>query len=262
MKLDNRVALVMGGGHSSNGLTNGAAAALAFAREGAKVVVVDKDLQLAQNTVDAIARSDAKHPALAQQADVTNEEQVRNVFEHLSRQLGGLDILHNNVGVEFMGGLLETDIATWRRAFAINLESAIIAMQLAIPLMLQRQRGSIINVSSTASLKYSGVKYISYNTTKAALNQLTKVVAGEYARQGIRCNVLVPGMIATPHVKQTFGTTSEAEIESIMAARANRVPLGRQGTPQDIANLAVFLASDDSSFITGQTMIADGGALV
>ena len=262
MKLAHKIAAVMGGGHTAAGLSNGAAVALTFAREGAKVYVVDRDLAAAQLTLDLIRTQCPGNASVALSADVTDEQQVAAVFAQIERDDARLDVLHNNVGVEFMGGILETSIAQWRRAFSLNVESAIIAMQQAIPLMQRSGGGAIINVSSAASMKYSGVKYVSYNTTKAALNQLSKVVAGEYARDSIRCNVLVPGMIATPHVVGTFASTDPAEVERVMAQRAARVPLGRQGTPQDVANLALFLACDDSSFITGQLMLADGGALI
>lgn len=262
MKLANQIAAVMGGGHTAAGLSNGAAVALQFAQEGATVYVVDRDLAAAQRTLDLIQAECPGNPSVALSADVTDEVQVHAVFQQIERAHGRLDVLHNNVGVECMGGILETSTAQWRQAFALNVESAIQAMRQAIPMMQRQQRGAIINVSSAASMKYSGVKYVSYNTTKAALNQLSKVVAGEYARDGIRCNVLVPGMIATPHVVGTFSSADPAEVERVMAQRAARVPLGRQGTPQDVAKLALFLASDDSAFITGQLMVADGGALI
>lgn len=262
MKLANKIAAVMGGGHTAAGLSNGAAVALQFAQEGAKVYVVDRDLEAAQRTLALIHQTCPGSSSVACSADVTDERQVQAVFQQIEDQDARLDVLHNNVGVEFMGGILETSISQWRQAFALNVESAIHAMRCAIPLMQRHRSGSIINVSSAASLKYSGVKYISYNTSKAALNQLSKVVAGEYAHDGIRCNVLVPGMIATPHVMGTFSSTDPVEVERVMAQRAARVPLGRQGTPQDVANLALFLASDASAFITGQLMVADGGALI
>ena len=138
MKLANKIAAVMGGGHTAAGLSNGAAVALTFAREGAKVYVVDRDLAAAQLTLALIRAECPGNASLALSADVSDEAQVAAVFAQIEREEGRLDVLHNNVGVEFMGGILETSIAQWRRAFSLNVESAIIAMRCAIPLMQRR----------------------------------------------------------------------------------------------------------------------------
>ena len=262
MKLAHKIAAVMGGGHTAAGLSNGAAVALSFAREGAKVYVVDRDLAAAQLTLDLIHQQCPGNASVALSADVTDEQQVAAVFAQIERDDARLDVLHNNVGVEFMGGILETSIAQWRRAFSLNVESAVLAMQQAIPLMQRSGGGAIINVSSAASMKYSGVKYVSYNTTKAALNQLTRTTAVQYAPQKIRVNTILPGLMKTPMVAHSAGLAQaygEGDVEAMWAARDAQVPMGHMGEAWDVAYAALFLASDEARYVTGVCIPVDGG---
>lgn len=262
MKLLGKVALITGAGTLKTAFTsadqvgNGAACALTFAREGALVICTDRSLAAAQETVALIKEKNGK--AVAYALDVTDSEQIDAVVAEIIREHGTIDILDNNVGIEVQGDLLEVNDADWDRVMAINLRGAMAASRAVLPHMQQQKSGSIINVSSTASLKWSPMQFLSYSTSKAGLNHMTRVIARQYAADQVRCNCIVPGMIRTPHADALYKT--EAEAQQGHAFRDTRCPMGRQGTPWDIANAALFLASDDSAYVTGLLMVVDGGA--
>lgn len=190
--------------------------------------------------------------------DVTNSEQVDEVVTQVLTEHKRIDVLHNNVGIEIQGELLEVDDAGWDRVMAINLRGVMAVSRAVMPSMRAQKSGSIINVSSTASLKWSPMQFLSYSTSKAGLNHMTRVVARQYAADQVRCNCIIPGMIRTPHADALYKTAEEAEIGHRF--RDSRCPMGRQGSPWDIAKAALFLASDDSAYITGVQLVIDGGS--
>src|SRR5690606_9309886 len=169
-----------------------------------------------------------------------------------------IDVLYNNVGIEVQGELLEVNDADWDKVMAVNLRGTMAASRAVLPHMQKQRSGSIINVSSTASLKWSPMQFLSYSTSKAGLNHMTRVIARQYAADQVRCNCIIPGMIRTPHADALY--KSEAEAVEGHKFRDSRCPMGRQGTSWDIANAALFLASDDSAYVTGLLMVVDGGA--
>lgn len=261
-RLAGKVCLLMGGGASSpeGGPSNGQAVALTFAREGAAVAVVDRVLPAAQATVDMIAAGGGR--AVALQADVSRHDDVRAAVAGCLQAFGRIDILYNNVGIEVRGGVVDMSEADWDRVHDVNLKSVFLACKEVVPLMARQGGGVVLNVSSTASLRWTTVEYISYSSSKAALNHLTRVLARQHAPQGIRVNAILPGMIDTPHIRTLFSDKSPAEFAAILADRNARCPMGRQGSSQDVANAALFLASDEAAYVSGVLLPVDGALSV
>lgn len=255
-RLLGKVALVVGAGSIGTRSGNGSACALAFAQEGATVVCADRSAEAAQSTVRSIELGGGKAEAF--EADVLDPAQIEAMVAHTVRTHGRIDVLHYNVGIEELGELTTVTDDSWDRVHAINLKGAMLASRAVMPHMIAQGSGSIINVSSIASHRWGGSKnYLSYNTSKAALNHMTRINARQYASHGVRSNTIVLGMIDTPHADALFETPSEAEQER--AHRHALCPMGRQGTPDDVAKAALFLASDDSSYVTGIELVIDGG---
>jgi NAD(P)-dependent dehydrogenase (short-subunit alcohol dehydrogenase family) len=260
VRLAGKVAVVMGAGSIAEGWGNGKATAVTFAREGAYVACVDVNLDAAEETAAIIAGEGGQ--ALALQADVTRAADVVAVFDRVGAEHGRIDVLDNNVGIGTLGGVVETSREDWERVMAVNVKSAYLAMKHAIPLMQAAGGGSIINISSVTSLRYSGIPYISYAASKAALNQLTKVTAAQYAREQIRVNAVVPGLMKTPMISSLPAVVeayASGDVEEMWRLRARQVPMGRMGDAWDVANAAMFLACDESRFVTGVELVVDGG---
>jgi NAD(P)-dependent dehydrogenase (short-subunit alcohol dehydrogenase family) len=263
MRLQDRIAIVVGAGQSpGEGIGNGRATAITFAREGAKVLCVDHNLASAQETVDMIAARGGT--AVAFRADVVRENEIKAMVADANTRWGRVDILHNNVGVSLSGGDAELSDITEEaldRCIAINLKSCIFAARHVIPIMRAQQSGAIINISSIAVI--TTYPYVAYKATKAAMVSFTEQLAYQNARYGIRANVILPGLMNTPMAVDTRArefNKSRAEVE---AERDAKVPLRKKmGTGWDVANAALFLASDEASFITGATLPVDGGASV
>ena len=263
MRLKDRVAIVVGAGQSpGEGIGNGRATALTFAREGARVLCVDHHLASAQETVDMIAAKGGT--AAAFKADVTQNAELEAMVADALHRWGRIDILHNNVGVSLAGGDSELSSFTeeaLERCVAINLKSCIFAAKHVIPVMRRQNSGAIINISSMAAI--TTYPYVAYKATKAAMIAFTEQLAYQNAEYGIRANVILPGLMNTPMAVDTRArefNKSRAEVE---AERDAKVPLRhKMGTGWDVANAALFLASDEASFVTGVTLPVDGGASV
>lgn len=254
--LQNKVALVYGAGGPPGELSNGRAAALAYAREGAAVACIDRDAAAAQETAGQISAAGGQATALT--ADVTITAEVDRSVQDALRHFGHIDILHNNVGIAHAGGPLEVDEATLRRVMDINLGAMHRTVRAVLPHFLRQQRGVIVNISSIAATRWTGYDYFAYYASKAALNQATVAIALQYADQGIRANAILPGVIDTPLVYQQIRAQYQS-VEQMQQARRQAVPMKRTGTPWDVANAAVFLASDAAGFITGVCLPVDGG---
>jgi len=255
-RLDNKVALVFGAGSSGEGWSNGKAAAVAYARAGAHVVAVDRSEAAAQETVQCIQAEAGRGTAVC--ADITDSASVAAAVAHAIHACGRIDVLHNNVGMAMMGGPLELAEEDWQRAIDINLGSIYRTAKATLPHMLQQGSGVIINISSLASIRWAGYPYFAYYAAKAAVNQATVALALQYARQGIRANAILPGLIDTPLIYREISGQYES-VEAMRAARNNAVPTGRMGSAWDIAHAAVFLASDQAAFINGVCLPVDGG---
>lgn len=254
-RLKDKVVLVVGAGSIGSDISNGAACAVTFAREGATVICADRSLQAAAASVQRI--HDIGGIAEAFEADVRSSEQIGQMVDHCIARFGRIDVLHHNVGIEEFGDLLEVTEESWDRVHAINLKGPMLTAREVVPHMIRQGGGSIINISSIASRKWSPMQFLSYSTSKAALNHMTRVVARQYAQHQVRCNVIVPGLIDTPHAAALFKDEKGAQAGREM--RNARCPMGRQGTAWDVANAALFLASDESSYVTGLELVVDGG---
>ena len=247
-----RVAIVTG---AASGI--GRATAHALASEGIAVLVADLDAEGAEEVASELVA--AGGTASAQQADVEQEESVRAMVEAAVNRFGGLDVLHNNAAAsapEIMGrdlDLTEMDAEVWDRTLAINLRGPMLGCKYAIPRMLERGGGVIVNTSSASGL-VGDLSRAAYGASKAGLDSLTRYVATQYGKRGIRCNAIAPGVIHTPALAQNVPPEQLAVFE-----RSHLTP--RLGQPEDIAAAVVFLVSDGGAFITGQTLSVDGGLL-
>jgi NAD(P)-dependent dehydrogenase (short-subunit alcohol dehydrogenase family) len=263
MRLKDRIAIVVGAGQSpGEGMGNGRATALTFAREGANVLCVDHNLASAQETVDMIAG--AGGTAIAFKADVTKSADIKAMVADAHGRWGRIDVLHNNVGVSLSGGDAELLVLTeeaFDRCVAINLKSCVFAARQVIPIMRQQSSGAIINISSMAAI--TTYPYVAYKATKAAMIAFTEQLAYQNAEYGIRANVILPGLMNTPMAVDTRAREFKKTRAEVEAERDSKVPLRRKmGTAWDVANAALFLASDEAGFITGVTLPVDGGASV
>ncbi len=246
-----------GAGTSGEGMGNGKAVALLCAREGATVVAVDLDLDAAQMTVSAVEAEDGRAIAIA--ADVSRSSDIRTIVDTTIERFSRIDVIHNNVGIEIAGDPISTTEEDWDRVHAVNLKSVFMMCKYAIPHMERQGGGAIVNVSSVASIRWSPVPYFSYHTSKAALNHMTRVIARQYAPKKIRCNVLLLGMMDTPHIRTYYRDLRAEQIERIMRQRDQHCPMGYQGSAWDAAHAALFLASDEARYITGAELVVDGG---
>ena len=248
MRLAERVAVVTGAGSG-----NGRGIALRFAEEGARVVAADLDRGWAQETADQVAR--AGGAALALRADVSRREDVAAMIEATKERFGGLDILVNNAGVETLVPLLDLEESEWDRVLDTNLKGAFLCGQLAARAMVDAgTAGALVNIASiNARVALAGQAH--YTSSKGGLVMLTRSMAVDLAPHGIRVNAVGPGVIET---RMTAGSLSDPQRRALLLSK---VPLGRVGQPRDVANAALFLASDEASYITGTTLYVDGGWL-
>ncbi|MFK5584131.1 MULTISPECIES: SDR family NAD(P)-dependent oxidoreductase [unclassified Serinicoccus] len=255
-RVQDKVVLVFGAGSVGEGVSNGQAAAITYAREGGAVACVDISLEAAKVTAAMIADEGGR--AVALRADVTDEAQIVAATEETVATLGPVDVLHNNVGVTFLGGPTEITLERWRTAFAVNVESVLLSAKHVLPSMIERGGGSIVNISSVAALRDVGYDYPAYMAAKAAVNQLTVSIALQNAAHGVRANSVAPGLIDTPLVRAQLSSQADT-IEELLAVRHAACPPGRMGTPWDVANAALFLASDDAAYVNGVCLPVDGG---
>jgi len=263
-RLKGKVALVIGGGSIGEGWGNGKAAAFVYAREGARVVVVDLRLEAAQETVALIQKAGGE--ALALSGDMTKEDDVAGVVEETVRLYGRIDVLHNNVGGSGTGKHLgNMTLEDWNVTMARNVTSAMLTCRAVAPIMAQQGGGSIINVSSISSIRYLNLPTAVYSAAKGALNELTRNIAVHHAPQQIRANCVLPGYIDTPFINRKVGGRPNYELKGFTnaqdyaAARNAIIPMRRMGTGFDVAYAALYFASDDSAYVTGQMLVVDGG---
>jgi NAD(P)-dependent dehydrogenase (short-subunit alcohol dehydrogenase family) len=253
-----KVAIVTGAGAAGAGWGNGRAAAVLYAREGAQVVCCDRDPEPLAETVKIIEGEG--NQAIGVACDVTDAADVEALVARAVDTYRQLDILHNNVGILIMGGPEGLALDDWRRMLDVNVTSMFLTCKYALPAMLTSGGGSIVNISSVAALKYTGWPAVAYGTSKGAVNAFTIQVAMEYADRGIRCNAILPGLMDTPMIREPLADAyGPGGIQTMLARRHAQSPTGRMGTAWDVAEAALFLASDAAAYINGATLVVDGG---
>jgi len=248
MRLQGKVAIVAGAGSRGPGMGNGKATAILFAREGAKVVAADLNLDAAQETV-AIIESEGGE-AMAYRADVTKEPDAKGLVDATVSKYGKLDILFNNVGIGLGGLGLGVTSEDWDTVMRVNLKSVLFMCKYAVPRMIESGGGAIVNNASMAAF-YAHPMYV-YSVSKAGVVAFTRCLAGTLASNRIRVNCVAPGFMDTPMVASIMNEDRIRDVEA-------RVPLRRHGTGEETAAAVLFLASDEASYITGHTICVDGG---
>ena len=261
LRLDGQAAIVVGGGQTpGQTIGNGRATAITYARAGARVLVADRDLDAAAATVAEITAEGGE--AVPFLADVTDEADIAAMVAEACKRWERLDILHNNVGISVAGGdaeISKIEGDAFDRIMAINLKSMVLAIKHALPVMRGQQSGNIINISSTAA--HEDYPWVTYKASKAAAKAMTEQVALQNAPHGIRVNCIQPGLMNTPMAVDARMDAWDMTREEVVAMRDAKVPLGgKMGTAWDVANAALFLVSDEARFITGVTLMVDGGA--
>ena len=256
MRLSGKVAIVTGAAPQAEGVGNGSAVATLFAREGAKVVLVNRSEARASALAKAIRAEGGE--CIVAAADVTKEEDVRRVVATTIERYGAIDILHNNVGGNRGGGrVAEMEESVWDATIRLNLNSAMMMCKHVLPHMTAKGRGSIVNVSSLAGmigLFDRKTSLIAYSTAKAGLSGFTRALAADHAAEGIRVNCIVVGMVETPLIVKQQGA-------EVLEKRRAAIPLKTAGTGWDVAHAAVYLASDESRWVTGVDLPIDGGQM-
>jgi NAD(P)-dependent dehydrogenase (short-subunit alcohol dehydrogenase family) len=263
-RLAGKVGLVVGGGSIGPGWGNGKAAAVLYALEGAKVLVVDQRQEAADETVRIIRAAGGCASPVA--ADATDEEAVAGFVKSCIDSYGRIDVLHNNVGGQGTGRSLKTiTVADWNATLARNLTSAMLSCRAVVPIMEAQGGGSIINISSISSLRHLNVPTAVYAAAKGGLNEFSKNIALQHAPKGVRVNCVLPGYIDTPFIRRKIGSRPNYEIKGFKSAeeyglaRNDIIPMRRMGTAWDVAYACLFLASEESSYITAATIVVDGG---
>ena len=260
-RLAGKVAIVSGAGSVGPGWGNGRATAVRFAAEGALVVAADRDEGRLEETV-ARARS-AGGTIHALVCDATDSASVAALVASCVERFGRLDILVNNVGGSAPGGPVEMSEEVWDAQVDFNLKSVFLGCKHVLPVMERQGQGVIVNLASTSGLRWTGAAQVAYAAAKAAVIQMSRVIAVQYAPKGIRVNTVVPGQLHTPMVEARLaGQRAGGDVAALLAQRQARIPLGFMGDGTDTANAILFLASDEARFITGAEIVVDGGMTV
>ncbi len=257
-RLEDKVAIIMGAGQTpGDTIGNGRATAILFAREGARVLVVDQRLDSAAETVDMIEAEGGR--AVAIEADATSDSACAALVKDCLETHGRVDILHNNVGIGGAdAGPAHIEEESWDHILSVNLKSVIFPCKAVLPTMREKRSGAIINISSIAAVCSTGI--VAYKTSKAGINAYTQSLAIGNAKYGIRANVIMPGLMETPMAIEGISKGLGIDKQELIRTRNEQVPLrGKMGTAWDIAHAALFLASDEAAFITGVALPVDGG---
>ncbi|MCP3473999.1 SDR family oxidoreductase [Bradyrhizobium sp. CCGUVB1N3] len=257
-RLDGKVAIVTGAGCVGPGWGNGRAAAVLFAREGAKVFAVDNNPASMDETLER-ARAEGG-VILPHACNVTDQDAVTAMVAACIEAFGRVDILVNNVGGSAPGGPVELSEQTWNRQIDHNLTSVFLGCKAVLPAMERQGGGAIVNIASTSGIRWTGSAQVGYAAAKAGVIQFSRVVAVQYAAKNIRVNTVVPGQMHTPMVEARLaGQRAGGDVEVLLKTRLARIPLGFMGDGRDTANAALFLASDEARFVTGTEIVVDGG---
>jgi NAD(P)-dependent dehydrogenase (short-subunit alcohol dehydrogenase family) len=259
LSMDGKVAFVTGIGSVGPGWGNGRATATLLARQGAEVFGVDTDEEASAETRTIIEKDGGR--CLIERCDMTDSEEVGSAVGNAVAALGRIDVLVNNVGGSLPGGPATMTEADWDAQVALNLKTAFVGCHHVLPVMVRQRSGVIVNLSSVAGIReHVGRTHAAYSATKAAIIQLSRSIAIQHAKDGVRCNTVVPGLMHTPLVETRLaGQIADGDVEALIAARHAKVPLGHMGDAWDVAHAVLFLASDEARYITATELIVDGG---
>jgi len=256
-RVEGKVALITGAGCVGPGWGNGRAAAVLFARQGAKVFAVDRD---ADAMIETVARAGNEGEIATYVCDVLDGAQVGAMTDACRDKFGRIDILVNNVGGSAAGGAAEMSEENFDDQIEYNLKSVFLACRHVIPVMIAQGGGAIVNTASSSGIRYTGSPQIGYAAAKAAVIQFSRVSAVQYAKHGIRVNTVIPGQMHTPMVEARLAKQrAGGDVDALLKSRVARIPLGFMGDGRDTANAVLFLASDEARFITGTEIVVDGG---
>lgn len=257
-RFEGKTVIVFGAGSDGEGWSNGKASAVQYAREGANVFAVDIRVDAAEETRDIILSEGGT--AVAHNANAVDNHSIKDAVDRCTSEFGSVDVLHNNVGIGEFGGPVETSLESWQRVMDTNMKSVFLTCKHAIPAMQAQGSGAIVNISSIAAIRWSGASYVGYYASKGGVNQMSRVIAMQHAKDGIRCNAIMPGLIDTPqtykHLANHYG---QGDFTKMAEARRQQVPMKRLGSAWDIAKAAAFLNSDEAKYITGTVLTVDGG---
>ncbi len=256
-RMRGRAVIVTGAGSIGPGMGNGKAAGILYAREGGRVLLVDRDIAAAQETARTIQAEGGKAVPFA--CDVTSAAESRKMVETCLEVFGAVDVLHNNVGITIPGGAVELSEEEWDRIMRVNVKSMFLTCKYCLPQMERQGRGAIVNIASLNAIRTLPAIAIAYAASKAAVIALTREIAIQYAAKGIRANAILPGLMDTPMVKAQLTDAYGGDVEAMLKRRAALCPTGNQGDAWDTAQAALFLASDEAKYITGTTLVVDGG---
>ena len=257
-RFKSRIAIVTGAGCVAAGWGNGRAMAVRLAEEGAKVLAVDRDQARLDETLSLAGEAAASITTCI--CDVTDSSSVRAMVQACLQAWGVPDILINNVGGSAAGGPIELSEQDWDSQIDINLKSVFLTCKHVLPHMVERGSGAIVNVASTSGLRWTGSAQVAYAASKAGVIHLSRVVAVQHAPDGIRVNTVVPGQLHTPMVEARLARQrTGGDVETLLASRVRRIPLGFMGDGRDTASAALYLASDEARFVTGTELVVDGG---
>ncbi|WP_306853131.1 SDR family NAD(P)-dependent oxidoreductase [Cupriavidus necator] len=260
-RLEGKVVIVTGAGCVGPGWGNGRAVAVRFAQEGAKIFVVDKSADAMRETLERLGAAGAEFDSHL--CDVTDTAAVKAMVDACVARFGRVDVLVNNVGGSAKGGPVQLSEEDWDRQLDFNLKSVFLTCKHVLPHMEQQGGGAIVNTASTSGIRWTGSAQVGYASAKAAIIQLSRVVAVEYAKKNIRVNTVIPGQMHTPMVEARLaGQRAGGDVDTLLAQRQARIPLGFMGDGRDTANAALFLASDEARFVTGTEIVVDGGMSV
>ena len=263
-RLKDKSVIIFGGGSPTGNVNNGLAAGITYAREGARLVIVDVNETAVNASVQRIqsecGQAGLEPRVIGCTANVTEEAPVAVAVERALNAFGRIDVLHNNVGIARMGGPETMQVDEWENVVRVNLTSAFITTRHVLPQMLAQGSGAIVNIASVGGMRYIGYNYPSYSATKGALIEFTKNIALQHASKGIRANTVAPGYIASPMMYQQISGSYES-VEQMIEARNALSPTGEMGDPFDVAYAALFLASDEAKYINGVCLPVDGGLI-
>lgn len=257
-RFKSKIAIVTGAGCVAAGWGNGRAMAVRLAEEGAKVLAVDRDQARLDETLSLAGQAAASITTCI--CDVTDSSSVKAMVQACLQAWGVPDILINNVGGSAAGGPIQLSEQDWDSQIDINLKSVFLTCKHVLPHMVERGSGAIVNVASTSGLRWTGSAQVAYAASKAGVIHLSRVVAVQHAPDGIRVNTVVPGQLHTPMVEARLARQrTGGDVETLLASRVRRIPLGFMGDGRDTASAALYLASDEARFVTGTELVVDGG---